>query len=70
MSYENEGTAKQRGLGWAKSSAVTLYLQVVREVAVLDNINPGGMYASRVKMLGRCKSFPGVLTAFPERIYL
>ena len=35
-----------------------LHHQVVREVAVLDNINPGGMYASRVKMLGRYKSFP------------
>ncbi len=32
--------------------------QVVREVAVLDNINPGGMYASRVKMLGRYESVP------------
>ena len=28
-------------------------LQVVREVAVLDNINPGGLYAARVKLLAR-----------------
>jgi len=30
-----------------------MHSQVVREVAVLDNINPGGMYATRVRMLGR-----------------
>ncbi len=30
--------------------------QVVKEVAVLDNINPGGLYAARVKLLGRCTS--------------
>ena len=30
-----------------------LHAQVVREVAVLDNINPGGMYTTRVRMLGR-----------------
>ena len=27
--------------------------QVVREVAVMDSINPGGMYATRVRVLGR-----------------
>ncbi|EIE21284.1 hypothetical protein COCSUDRAFT_48336 [Coccomyxa subellipsoidea C-169] len=27
--------------------------EVVKEVAVLDNINPGGLYAARVKLLGR-----------------
>ena len=38
-------------------------LQVVREVAALDNINPGGMYASRVRMLGRCVVLPDTMTA-------
>ncbi|BDA51113.1 probable low molecular weight phosphotyrosine protein phosphatase at N-terminal half [Coccomyxa sp. Obi] len=27
--------------------------EVIKEVAVLDNINPGGLYAGRVKLLGR-----------------
>ena len=43
---------------WARQmNLICLHHQVVREVAVLDNINPGGMYASRVKMLGRYKPF-------------
>ena len=35
-----------------------MHSQVVREVAVLDNINPGGMYATRVRMLGRYAQAP------------
>lgn len=42
-------------MGMAKDS---MHHQVVREVAVLDNINPGGMYASRVRMLGRYEQVP------------
>ena len=37
--------------------------QVVREVAMLDNINPGGMYASRVVMLGRYERLPPSTTS-------
>lgn len=42
-----------KSLGWWKSDA-TCMSQVIKEVAVLDNINPGGLYAGRVKLLGRC----------------
>ena len=37
----------------AISNAAPSGKQVVREVAVLDNINPGGLYAARVKLLAR-----------------
>ncbi len=34
------------------SCAEALHVQVLREVAVFDTINPGGFYAARVKPLG------------------
>jgi hypothetical protein len=42
-----------RSIGMPILEANAIYnLQVVKEVAVLDNINPGGLYAARVRLLG------------------